>query len=189
MVFCKYGQCITLGPACKFSWQDVKLSRIVIYRSKILRMKCSLNWSFINYKELHCDLGDSRFRFSTRTSLVTGFSYSLSWWERYSREIALTCHPAGDEVKVLWKRPGPGKECSFSSFGGAQVVVKWSRMPGSNPAKYQFFFSLSFFFFFSFLLCFVVVFSNTYLNNRYLIMCNTNKLCSNQVTRLSQFWR
>ena len=125
MVFCKYGQCITLGLACKFSWQDVKLSRIVIYTSKILRMKCSLNWSFINYKELHCDLVDSRFRFSTRTSLVAGlalclvalhksnFSCSLSWRERYSREIALTCHPAGDEVKVLWKMPGPGKECSF----------------------------------------------------------------------------
>ena len=56
-------------------------------------------------------------------------------------------------------------------------------VPGSNPAKYPFFFlSLSlflyffffffFFFFFSFLLCFVVVFSNTYLNNSYLIKCN-----------------
>ena len=36
-------QClITLGPARQFSL------RIVIYRSKITRMKCSLNWSFIN---------------------------------------------------------------------------------------------------------------------------------------------
>ena len=40
--------CITLGPARQFSLQNVKLSRIVIYRSKIIRMKCSLNWSYIN---------------------------------------------------------------------------------------------------------------------------------------------
>ena len=40
--------CITLGPARQFSLQNVKLSWIVIYRSKIIRMKCSLNWSYIN---------------------------------------------------------------------------------------------------------------------------------------------
>ena len=50
-----------------FFLQYVKLSRIVIYRSKIVRMKCSLDWSCISYGELHCDLIDS--------SLV--FFYSL----------------------------------------------------------------------------------------------------------------
>ena len=35
----------TLGPAHEFSLQDVKLSRIVIYRYKIIRIKCSFNWS------------------------------------------------------------------------------------------------------------------------------------------------
>ena len=40
--------CITLGPARQFSLQNVKLSRIVTYRSKIIRVKCSLNWSYIN---------------------------------------------------------------------------------------------------------------------------------------------
>ena len=41
--------CITLSPARQFSFQNVKLSRIVIHRSKIIRMNCSLNWSYINF--------------------------------------------------------------------------------------------------------------------------------------------
>ena len=42
-------QCyITLGPARQFSLQNVKLSRIGTYRSKIIRVNCSLNWSYIN---------------------------------------------------------------------------------------------------------------------------------------------
>ena len=36
--------------------QDVKLSRIAIYRDEFRRMNCSLNWSFISCGELHCDL-------------------------------------------------------------------------------------------------------------------------------------
>ena len=40
--------CITLGPARQFSLQNVTLSRIVTYRSKIIRVKCSLNWNYIN---------------------------------------------------------------------------------------------------------------------------------------------
>ena len=40
--------CITLGPARQFSLRNVKLSRVVTYRSKIIRVKCSLNWSYIN---------------------------------------------------------------------------------------------------------------------------------------------
>ena len=39
---------ITLGPARQFSLQNVKLPRIVTYRSKIIRVNCSLNWSYIN---------------------------------------------------------------------------------------------------------------------------------------------
>ena len=35
--------------------QDVKLSRIAIYRDEFRRMNCSLNWSFISCGELHCD--------------------------------------------------------------------------------------------------------------------------------------
>ena len=40
--------CITLDPARQFSLQNVKSSRIVSYRSKIIRVNCSLNWSYIN---------------------------------------------------------------------------------------------------------------------------------------------
>ena len=36
-------------------FQDVKLSRIAIYRDEFRRMNCSLNWSFISCGELHCD--------------------------------------------------------------------------------------------------------------------------------------
>ena len=35
--------------------QDVKLSRIAIYRDEFRRMNCSLNWNFISRGELHCD--------------------------------------------------------------------------------------------------------------------------------------
>ena len=35
--------------------QDVKLSRIAIYRDEFRRMYCSINWSFISCGELHCD--------------------------------------------------------------------------------------------------------------------------------------
>ena len=35
--------------------QDVKLSRIAIYRDEFRRMNCSLKWSFISCGELHCD--------------------------------------------------------------------------------------------------------------------------------------
>ena len=40
--------CIMLGPVRQFSLQNVKLSRIVTYRSNIIRVNCSLNWSYIN---------------------------------------------------------------------------------------------------------------------------------------------
>ena len=59
--------CITLGPCSLLVifCRHVKSWRIVIiYRSKIIRMKCSLNWSCINYGELHCDLVDSSLVFS-----------------------------------------------------------------------------------------------------------------------------
>ena len=40
--------CITLGAASQFSLQNAKLSRIVTYRSKIIRVNCSSNWGYIN---------------------------------------------------------------------------------------------------------------------------------------------
>ena len=36
-------------------FQDVKLSRIAIYRNEFRRMNCNLNWSLISCGELHCD--------------------------------------------------------------------------------------------------------------------------------------
>ena len=38
-----------------FFFRNVKFSRIVIYRSKFQKMDCTLNWSYINNGELHCD--------------------------------------------------------------------------------------------------------------------------------------
>ena len=46
---------------------SVQLSRVVIYRSKVIRMKCSLKWrSDINYGELHCGSVDSSLVFFKR---------------------------------------------------------------------------------------------------------------------------
>ena len=36
-------------------FQDIKLSRIAIYRDEFRRMNCNLNWSLISCEELHCD--------------------------------------------------------------------------------------------------------------------------------------
>ena len=56
-----------------------KKSRIVIYRSKVIRLKCSLNRSYINYGELHCDSVNSSlvFFFIDSVSLLTGARSSL----------------------------------------------------------------------------------------------------------------
>ena len=40
---------------CPCCLQDVRLSRIAIYRYEFRRMNCSLNWNFISCGELHCD--------------------------------------------------------------------------------------------------------------------------------------
>ena len=71
--------CITLGPAHEFSLQDVKLSRIVIYRYKIIRIKCSFNWSCINYGEMHCDSVDSSLVFFYKCVSCDWSAYSLPW--------------------------------------------------------------------------------------------------------------
>ena len=51
--------------------QDVKLSRIAIYRDEFRRMNCSLNWSFISCGELHCD--------SVKIKTMINSSLSLDW--------------------------------------------------------------------------------------------------------------
>ena len=73
MLFCNVSRWAQL---VSFLWEDVKLSRIVIYRSKIIRVKCSLNWSCINYGELHCGL-------VARSSLPKD-NMSLLTWARIS---------------------------------------------------------------------------------------------------------
>ena len=70
--------CITLGPARQFSLQNVKLSRIVIYRSKIIRMKCSLNWSYINLL-WRIELWHSKLQLSVFLKILTG-ARSLKLW-------------------------------------------------------------------------------------------------------------
>ena len=69
----------TLGPAHEFSLQDVKLSRIVIYRYNIIRIKCSFNWSCINYGEIHCDSVDSSLVFFYKCEPSDWSAYSLPW--------------------------------------------------------------------------------------------------------------
>ena len=68
--------CTTLGPACQFSLANVKLSRIVTYRSKIIRVKCSLNWSYINLL-LRIELWLSKLQLSVFLKIVWVF-----WLER-----------------------------------------------------------------------------------------------------------
>ena len=53
------------GPSSLvFFAECLKWSRIVIYRSKVIRFKCSLNRSYINYRESHCDSVNSSLVFS-----------------------------------------------------------------------------------------------------------------------------
>ena len=64
--------CITLGLARPFSLQNVKLSRIVTYRSEIIRVKCSLNWSYINLL-WRIELWLSKLQLSVFLKIVWGF--------------------------------------------------------------------------------------------------------------------
>ena len=87
--------CIPLGPAHQFSLQNVKLSRIVTYRSKIIRVNCSLNWSYINvlwrielnWIVLHTNLISCRVGFVLSCFCKSNFSCTLLWPERYSRSV------------------------------------------------------------------------------------------------------
>ena len=60
------------GPRVSFL---CRMLQIVIYRSKVIRMKCSLRWSCINHGELHCDSVDSSLLFFV--SLLTGARISF----------------------------------------------------------------------------------------------------------------
>ena len=75
------------GPrSLVFFAECLKWSRIVIYRSKVIRFKCSLNRSYINYGELHFDSVNSSVVFFYplhSVSLLTGtrsFSLGNSFW-------------------------------------------------------------------------------------------------------------
>ena len=75
------------GPrSLVFFAECLKWSRIVIYRSKVIRFKCSLNRSYINYGELHFDSVNSSLVFFyplDSVSLLTGArssSLGNSFW-------------------------------------------------------------------------------------------------------------
>ena len=75
------------GPrSLVFFAECLKWSRIVIYRSKVTRFKCSLNRSYINYGELHFDSVNSSLVFFyplDSVSLLTGArssSLGNSFW-------------------------------------------------------------------------------------------------------------
>ena len=107
----------------------------------------------------------------------------------YCHEMRLHCYFLLSKARFfpfqrldkLWTAFADGS--SMESLNFPQRIRKhplWS----SESRKYAFFFLSAFFFFFllcfvlfCLLICFVVVFF-IYLNNCYLIKCNTNKLCS-----------
>ena len=78
--------CITLGPARQFSLQNVKLSRIVTYRSKIIRVNCSLNWSYINLL-WRIELWLSKLQLSVFLKIVWVF-----WLERVVPPLVIALH-------------------------------------------------------------------------------------------------
>ena len=82
--------CILLGPAHQFSLQNVKLSRIATYRSKIIRVNCSLKWSYINV------LWRIEF-FSTWTSSVAGLALCLVAFAKATL-VVLCCGKNGTAV-------------------------------------------------------------------------------------------
>ena len=57
--------------------QEVKLSRIAIYRGEFRRKNCSLNWSFISCGELHCD--SVKIKTMINPSLFFRQCESLAW--------------------------------------------------------------------------------------------------------------
>ena len=107
--------------------QDVKLSRIAIYRDEFRRMNCSLNWSFISCGELHCDSVkikttiDSRLFFSRQCE-------SLDWSDCLVVLLLSATH--------FWKS---GHVClirgyfSFSQCFRAGVFSSLSPLPLTRP--------------------------------------------------------
>ena len=64
--------------------QDVKLSRIVIYRDEFRRMNCSLNWSLVSCGELHCDL-------VKRKTMINSSLFFLRQCEVFGLERLFVC--------------------------------------------------------------------------------------------------
>ena len=64
--------------------QDVKLSRIAIYRDEFRRMNCSLNWSLVSCGELHCDL-------VKRKTMINSSLFFLRQCEVFGLEQLFVC--------------------------------------------------------------------------------------------------
>ena len=89
-VFLQY--CIMLGPVRQFSLENVKLSRIVTYRSNIIKVNCSLNWSYINLL-WRIELWLSKLQLSVFLKIVWVF-----WLERVVPPLVI----ALNKLNSLW---------------------------------------------------------------------------------------
>ena len=89
------------GPRVSFL---CRMLQIVIYRSKVIRMKCSLRWSCINHGELHCDSVDSSLLFFV--SLLTGARISFlgdSFLNKLNSVWAVLLLPLCDQRKPWFR--------------------------------------------------------------------------------------
>ena len=103
--------------------QDVKLSRIVIYRDEFRRMNCSLNWSLVSCGELHCDL-------VKRKAMINSSLFFLRQCEVFGLERLFVCFVI---VGYSFRKSGHARlirGCfSFSQCFGAGVFSSLSPPP------------------------------------------------------------
>ena len=105
--------------------QDVKLSRIVIYRDEFRRMNCSLNWSLVSCGELHCDL-------VKRKTMINSSLFFLRQCEVFGLEWLFVCFVI---VGYLFleersRTSNQGVFLSFTVFSGRQFLFS---LPAPSP--------------------------------------------------------
>ena len=105
--------------------QDVKLSRIVIYRDEFRRMNCSLNWSLVSCGELHCDL-------VKRKTMINSSLFFLRQCEVFGLERLFVCFVI---VGYLFleersRTSNQGVFLSFTVFSGRHFLFS---LPAPSP--------------------------------------------------------
>ena len=103
--------------------QDVKLSRIAIYRDEFRRMNCSLKWSFISCGELHC--------YSVKIKTMINSSLFFFGLERLFGCFVIVGYSFPEERS---RASNQGVFLIFTVFSGRRFLFS---LPAPSPASFD----------------------------------------------------